>query len=276
MSNHNNRKRHINEEKRKQHMEQRKKKNKRTSKGRFGLVSTIILILAIGVFIYSAVQLFSIFSEYHQGKKEYDQIKTLAIKEKDKDKKTFSVDFNALKEINPDIVAWIRFDEPAEISYPVVQGKDNAEYLHRTFQENDNKLGTLFVDVGNAADFTGKNTFIYGHNMKNGTMFAKLLEYKQTDFYNQHPFFYIYTPDGKATKYKVCSAAVIKDDSELYRISYDTTEAWMEYLNLMKQTSSNKEGIVFNESSQLVSLSTCTNVADNERFLVQGVKIGKE
>ncbi|MEG1716017.1 MAG: SrtB family sortase, partial [Lachnospiraceae bacterium] len=70
-------------------MEQRKKKNKRTSKGRFGLVSTLILILAIGVFIYSAVQLFSIFSEYHQGKKEYDQIKTLAIKEKDKDKKTF-------------------------------------------------------------------------------------------------------------------------------------------------------------------------------------------
>ncbi|MEG0109449.1 MAG: class B sortase, partial [Lachnospiraceae bacterium] len=118
--------------------------------------------------------------------------------------------------------------------------------------------------------------FIYGHNMKNGTMFAKLLEYKQKEFYDQHPCFYIYTPNGKISKYQVCAAAVIKDDSQLYNRSYDTTEIWTDYLNLMKQTSLYDTKTAVEPNSQIISLSTCTNVADDERFLLQGVKIGEE
>lgn len=59
------------------------------------------------------------------------------------------------------------------------------------------------MDVNNPGDFSGRNTFIYGHNMKNGSMFAQLLKYKDDSFYKEHPYFYIYTPDGKVRTYEI-------------------------------------------------------------------------
>ena len=163
------------EENKKKHHRGRRKK-----KGGSNIVSNIILVIAIVVFAVSAYKLYGIFSEYNKGDKEYQKIQDLVINTEKKDdtkEETFSVDFEKLLEMNSDVVGWIRFDEPSEINYPVVQGRDNEEYLKRTFEANTNKLGTLFVDVNNPGDFSGRNTFIYGHNMKNGSMFAQLLKY---------------------------------------------------------------------------------------------------
>ena len=159
---------------------------KKGKKKKSGLLSNLILILAVCVFVFSGYQLYQIFAEYHEGKKEYEEIRELVIQEEPK-KETeeekepevqprFTVDFATLQQMNPDTVGWIRFEEPSEISYPVVKGRDNEEYLTRTFEANDNKLGTLFVDKDNTGTFTDRNTIIYGHNMKNGTMFAQLLK----------------------------------------------------------------------------------------------------
>ena len=202
------------EENRKKHHRGRKKK-----KGGSNIVSNIILVIAIVVFAVSAYKLYGIFSEYNKGDKEYQKIQDLVIntdKKDDTKEETFSVDFEKLLEMNSDVVGWIRFDEPSEINYPVVQGRDNEEYLKRTFEANTNKLGTLFVDVNNPGDFSGRNTFIYGHNMKNGSMFAQLLKYKDDSFYKEHPYFYIYTPDGKVRTYEIFSAGVVKDTSDSY------------------------------------------------------------
>ena len=75
-------------------------------------------------------------------------------------KRRFLLILKNLLEMNSDVVGWIRFDEPSEINYPVVQGRDNEEYLKRTFEANTNKLGTLFVDVNNPGEFFGKK-YIY-------------------------------------------------------------------------------------------------------------------
>ena len=206
------------EENRKKHHRGRKKK-----KGGSNIVSNIILVIAIVVFAVSAYKLYGIFSEYNKGDKEYQKIQDLVIntdKKDDTKEETFSVDFEKLLEMNSDVVGWIRFDEPSEINYPVVQGRDNEEYLKRTFEANTNKLGTLFVDVNNPGDFSGRNTFIYGHNMKNGSMFAQLLKYKDDSFYKEHPYFYIYTPDGKVRTYEIFSAGVVKDTSDSYIMDY--------------------------------------------------------
>lgn len=189
------------EENKKKHHRGRRKK-----KGGSNIVSNIILVIAIVVFAVSAYKLYGIFSEYNKGDKEYQKIQDLVINTEKKDdtkEEAFSVDFEKLLEMNSDVVGWIRFDEPSEINYPVVQGRDNEEYLKRTFEANTNKLGTLFVDVNNPGDFSGRNTFIYGHNMKNGSMFAQLLKYKDDSFYKEHPYFYIYTPDGKVRTYEI-------------------------------------------------------------------------
>ena len=178
--------------------------------------------------------------------------------------------------MNSDVVGWIRFDEPSEINYPVVQGRDNEEYLKRTFEANTNKLGTLFVDVNNPGDFSGRNTFIYGHNMKNGSMFAQLLKYKDDSFYKEHPYFYIYTPDGKVRTYEIFSAGVVKDTSDSYIMDYADDAAFQTYIDYIKQRSAYPTSAEVTTASKIVSLSTCTNVRDDERFLVHGVMIKEE
>ena len=223
------------EENRKKHHRGRKKK-----KGGSNIVSNIILVIAIVVFAVSAYKLYGIFSEYNKGDKEYQKIQDLVIntdKKDDTKEETFSVDFEKLLEMNSDVVGWIRFDEPSEINYPVVQGRDNEEYLKRTFEANTNKLGTLFVDVNNPGDFSGRNTFIYGHNMKNGSMFTQLLKYKDDSFYKEHPYFYIYTPDGKVRTYEIFSAGVVKDTSDSYIMDYADDAAFQTYIDYIKQQS---------------------------------------
>lgn len=262
------------EENKKKHHRGRRKK-----KGGSNIVSNIILVIATVVFAVSAYKLYGIFSEYNKGDKEYQKIQDLVINTEKKDdtkEETFSVDFEKLLEMNSDVVGWIRFDEPSEINYPVVQGRDNEEYLKRTFEANTNKLGTLFVDVNNPGDFSGRNTFIYGHNMKNGSMFAQLLKYKDDSFYKEHPYFYIYTPDGKVRTYEIFSAGVVKDTSDSYIMDYADDAAFQTYIDYIKQQSAYPTSAEVTTASKIVSLSTCTNVRDDERFLVHGVMIKEE
>ena len=262
------------EENKKKHHRGRRKK-----KGGSNIVSNIILVIAIVVFAVSAYKLYGIFSEYNKGDKEYQKIQDLVINTEKKDdtkEETFSVDFEKLLEMNSDVVGWIRFDEPSEINYPVVQGRDNEEYLKRTFEANTNKLGTLFVDVNNPGDFSGRNTFIYGHNMKNGSMFAQLLKYKDDSFYKEHPYFYIYTPDGKVRTYEIFSAGGVKDTSDSYIMDYADDAAFQTYIDYIKQQSAYPTSTEVTTASKIVSLSTCTNVRDDERFLVHGVMIKEE
>ena len=262
------------EENKKKHHRGRRKK-----KGGSNIVSNIILVIAIVVFAVSAYKLYGIFSEYNKGDKEYQKIQDLVINTEKKDdtkEEAFSVDFEKLLEMNSDVVGWIRFDEPSEINYPVVQGRDNEEYLKRTFEANTNKLGTLFVDVNNPGDFSGRNTFIYGHNMKNGSMFAQLLKYKDDSFYKEHPYFYIYTPDGKVRTYEIFSAGVVKDTSDSYIMDYAGDAAFQTYIDYIKQQSAYPTSAEVTTASKIVSLSTCTNVRDDERFLVHGVMIKEE
>ena len=252
----------------------KKRKNKKVD-----VVSTTILIVAVCVFVFSLYQLVMMMVPYYSGGKEYDKVKDLAITmDKDSGKGDgFQVDFDVLKEQNPDTIAWIRFEEPSVISYPVVKSADNNEYLTKTFTANDNKLGTIFMDMRNNSEFTDRNTFIYGHNLKvGGEMFSQLSEYSSEDFCKEYPNFFIYTPDGKIRTYKVFSAAVVKDTADNYNMTYATEEEYTKYLQMCKETSNYSVDVTLDASSKIVSLSTCTNINDDERFLVQGVLVKEQ
>ena len=254
---------------------QKKKKKK-------NLVSNLILVIAIAVFLISGFQLVRMLVPYFTGGAEYKEVKKMAEWSNDSDKAKqkaakFQVDFDKLKEINPDTVAWIRFDEPAVISYPVVQTGDNDTYLKKTFQANDNKLGAIFMDYQSASDFSDRNTMIYGHNLKvGGEMFSQLKDYSEESFYKDHPYFYIYTPDGKTKTYQIFAAGVVKDTADNFRLSYTSDENYESYLQLAKSISSYNTGVEVNKDSKIVTLSTCTNVREDERFLVYGVLTKEE
>ena len=247
----------------------RKKKKKKA-----GIFSTIILVVALAVFCFSAFQLFKILKGYHDGRSEYDKVRKLAVEEKKGDgEDQFSVNFDELMKMNPDTIGWIRFHpDPSQISYPIVKGKDNSEYLKKTFSANENTLGAIFLNVDNNADFMDKNTIIYGHRMKDGSMFRHLQDYEEKSFWESNPYFYIYTPDGREITYHIYSAGQVEDTSDTYLTSFESEEAYQSFLNMTKEASLYDTGVELNAQSAIVTLSTCTSASDNHRFVVRGVK----
>ena len=247
----------------------RKKKNQK--RAAFDVVSGTILIVAVCVFVFSLYQLVMMLIPYHTGGQEYDEIQDLAITA-DGDGAGFSVDFDALLEINPDTIAWIRFDEPSIINYPVVKSADNNEYLTKTFAENDNKLGAIFMDMRNSSDFSDRNTIIYGHHLNvSPDMFSRLHLYEDEEFCKEHPDFYIYTPDGKVRTYTVFSAGIVNAAADNYDIEFESDEAFEQYIEICRDSSNYQVDVEVNAQSQIVSLSTCTGDQRDERFLLQGV-----
>ena len=258
----------------------RKAEKKEGKKG--GLFTNLIMLIAFGILAVSIYQIVMMILPYYQGGQEYDKVKEMAVTEPEPEEEGeeekpgdgFQVDFDALLAENPDTVAWIRLEEPAVISYPVVKSRDNEEYLTKTFSANDNKLGAIFLDKRSHSSFTDRNSFIYGHNLKvGGEMFSQLSAYADEEFCRQHPYFFIYTPDGTTKVYQVFSAGVVKATAENYNLNYNTDEDFTNYLELCKSSSNYQVETDLNAGSRIVSLSTCTNVLEDERFLVQGVLI---
>ena len=247
------------------------KKKKKQKRAAFDIISGTILIVAVCVFVFSLYQLVMMLIPYHTGGKEYEEIQDLAISA-DSDGTGFSVDFDALLEINPDTIAWIRFDEPSIINYPVVKSADNNEYLTKTFVENDNKLGAIFMDMRNSSDFSDRNTIIYGHHLNvSPDMFSRLHLYEDEEFCKEHPDFYIYTPDGKVRTYTVFSAGDVNAAADNYDIEFASDEEFEQYIELCRESSNYQVDVDVNAQSQILSLSTCTGDQRDERFLLQGV-----
>ena len=183
------------------------------------------------------------------------------------------INISALQEKNEDVVGWIRFDEPEVINYPLVQTDDNDKYLTTTFEGNGNKVGALFLDRINEADFEDENTFIYGHNMKNGSMFGRLRKYKKESFYKEYPYFYIYTPKGQVYTYQIFSVEITNDTSESFQKQFDDETEYLMYIEKIQKKSLYDTGVTADADSRMVSLSTCTNVSEEERLVVHGIRV---
>lgn len=247
------------------------RKNRKRKRATFDVLSGTVLIVAVCVFVFSLYQLVMMLIPYYTGGQEYDKIQDLAI-EADGDASGFSVDFDALLEINPDTIGWIRFEEPSIINYPVVKSADNEEYLTKTFSENDNKLGAIFMDMRNSSDFTDRNTIIYGHHLNvSPDMFSRLHLYEDEEFCKEHPDFYIYTPDGKVLTYTVFSAGVVSAYADNYDIEFASDEEFEQYIEVCRKSSNYQVDVEINADSKIMSLSTCTGNQKDERFLLQGV-----
>lgn len=251
--------------------EEKNGKKKKQKRAAFDVLSGTILIVAVCVFAFSLYQLAMMLIPYHTGGQEYEEIQNLAVTA-DEDGSGFSVDFDALLEINPDTIAWIRFDEPSIINYPVVKSADNNEYLTKTFAENDNKLGAIFMDMRNSSDFSDRNTIIYGHHLNvSPEMFSRLHLYEDEEFCREHPNFYIYTPDGSVRTYTVFSAGIVNAAANNYDVEFASDEEFEQYIELCRESSNYQVDVEVNAQSQILSLSTCTGDQRDERFLLQGV-----
>ena len=234
----------------------------------------ILLTVCVCVFCYSAYNLINIYLNYKKIDDDYGELAKTYTKEKEEKEEKESylqINWDELLQRNKDVKAWIQIPN-TNVNYPVLQGETNDTYIHSDIDHNELSAGSIFIASENEDPFNDFNTVIYGHNMKiGGEMFSQLKEYEEESFYKEHPNFYIYTPDGKTRTYTVFSAAVVKDTADQYNLTYATDEAFESYLKMCKEDSAYDTGTEVNAQSQIVSLSTCTNVREDERFLLQGV-----
>lgn len=178
------------------------------------------------------------------------------------------VDFESLKKVNEDIIGWIRVNA-LDISYPIAQSTNNDYYLHRTFERVDNFAGCIFMEYQNHSDFSDKNTIIYGHNMKNGSMFGTLRKFYEDEVYEKAPYFWIYTPD-KIYRYDIFSCAEVAVDSLAYQITFSEEGSFEKYIDDAYSRSVVKgNDIKVTAEDKIVTLSTCTG-NESTRFIVQG------
>ena len=253
----------------------------------------IVFIVALSVAIFAGYRLYSIFAEYKAGVDEYSQIADTVVKERDADAEKvqklkdakgkivkhwtspLEVDFDELESINKDVAGWLYMEALPDISYPIVQGTDNDYYLHHTYKKEEVFAGSIFVDCKNSKDFSDQNTIVYGHNMKNGSMFGTLKQYKLQETIDKSPYFWIITPD-EAYKYKIFAVYTANVDGDTYTLIKGPGTETVEYGESMKSKSDIDMGeYEFKQTDKMVTLSTCTGDSAT-RFVVQGVRVDPE
>lgn len=230
-----------------------------------------LLIISISTLIYSAVSLLAIFNEYKKGEKEYESLQRYVNRDSNiseiEDKEILSVDFESLKRLNEDIVGWISFKD-TEVNYPIVKGADNSYYLNHTFNKTENDSGSIFMDFENDSKFKDKNIILYGHNMKNGSMFSILNKYMDKDFYKSTPYFWLYT-ENEIYKCEIFSAyKTSANNSKSYIKKFSTDQEYEDFSKEIKNSSLYDTGITVNKDDIVLTLSTCTNNDKDSRFVV--------
>ncbi len=247
----------------------KKQKNEKRRK-RLSAV-TIAMICACGaVFLFSCYKLLGILLEYRKGADEYKTITEIAVKLPESDEANKSpyldLDFDALREINSDLVGWIEIPDTG-ISYPIVQGVDNAYYLRRSFEGQSYLGGVIFLDYLAKADYSGVNTIIYGHHMMDGSMFAPIAKFIKQDYLDAHPRVYIYT-EHSILVYRIFTAYQTDIADSCYTGTFAddiSSDAWLRAMFERAKTADSPTG------DRVITLSTCTNVEKTGRYIVQAV-----
>ena len=183
------------------------------------------------------------------------------------------VNFTELQKQNPDIYAWINIPGTV-IDYPILRSDDdNSYYLEHTVDGKRSAYGSIYTEYYNDKEFGDFNTLIYGHNMKNGTMFGSLKKYRDRTFFEENQYINIYMP-GRIMKYRIFAAYVYDDRHILLSFDFDEAEVRSSYLDMIfstREMSANIDNSVkVTEDDKIITLSTCTS-NDEERYLVQAV-----
>ncbi len=254
----------------------------------WGIIRIILIVICLLVVVYESVQIYRDQKEYEVASSEYEFIaeELAGIDEDEGDKSIewvdgeedgypkFDIDYGALKVINEDYIGWIYFPS-LEISYPVVQEQEINEYLTRTFRGNTNKAGSIFMDVLSNSEFTGYSDFVFGHNMRDLSMFGSLKKLLQSDedLLEDSPYIYIYTKDY-VYRYRIFAYYRTSYDSN----TYDEITSDESYDNYIKYIKSHTvydipSDVSFESRPSLLTLSTCSGPAGGTtRFVVHSFK----
>lgn len=178
------------------------------------------------------------------------------------------VNHERLAGMNGDYHCWI-YAPDTQIDYPVVEGKDNDYYLKRLFNGEQNPAGTLFIDYRNRPDFQDPNTLIYGHHMRNDSMFGSLTDYTQQAYFEGHPVMLVMTP-GEVFLLEIFSGYNTSAKDHCYDIAIGDEEDMAAFVAEAVRKSEFASGVQVGPTDRLVTLSTCSYVFEDARFVLMG------
>lgn len=229
----------------------------------------VITVCLVGIILVSGYKIGKTLWDYQVAKSAYTNISEKTAKV---DPKQFTgvVDWKALKKVNPDVQGWL-YQKGTVINYPVVQGTDNDTYLHTRFDKQWSGGGTLFVDYRMEKGFKGFNSIIYGHHMKDGSMFRSIRGYTKEDgYYDKHKTLELATPHGNY-HLVVFSAFITKaTDEDTYKMTYDEAEkqAYIDRAWERSELPITRDSVDVTKNDRLVTLSTCAYDYEEARYIV--------
>lgn len=180
------------------------------------------------------------------------------------------LDLDALRQVSSDVLGWISIPG-TEVDYPLLALNNNRDGLTRTWDGKKSSAGSIFLECKNQRDFSDFNTLIYGHYMKNGTMFGSLKHYAQPDYLAEHPFIYIVTEDS-VRRYEVFSAYEASVVSDTYRLYFEDDARRQSSLDHYVNSAAVDTGIIPEVDDNILTLSTCMgNGTYDTRWVVQAV-----
>lgn len=236
-----------------------------------GVILLVLAVACLGGLIYYKVS---------QSSKEdvYQKVQKTAVDEEKKQEEgpeyVSPIDFEELQKLNADIYAWIEIPGTA-INYPVVQSpNDDGYYLNHTIEGQEGYPGAIYTECQNAKDFSDYNTVIYGHNMKDGSMFMGLHAYEDPQYLKEYNEVIIYTPNHQYT-YRIFAAVIYNNSHILNSYDFENEEQRQLYLDSIYASrtmqSSIDDSVEVDTQSKLLTLSTCIGGQPNQRFLVEAV-----
>ena len=246
------------------------------------VTTKIILCCLLAVFVgtagFSAYKIITIMKDYQEGEKEYQGIADMAIKNtetipdfpvREDESPYLNIDYDVLYSKNSDYVGWIYIAD-SQVNYPIMYSKDNMNYSHASFEQTYLYAGSIFMDYRNSMDMSDFVTVIYGHHMKNGSMFGQISRYKDVDWLEGHPYIEIYLKD-KIYIYRVFSFHQTKATSDVYTFRYGNDAEKREHINMLKQHSWYDIPVDVTPNDKIITLSTCVKAEGLDRWVLHAV-----
>ena len=252
---------------------------RRMLRRRWKLVAAAVCLIVLTV---CCVRFYSAYARYQSAGREYRKaaqtvasgpVKDMAQKSASAAEKPFSFDYRKLAAQNGDAVGWVRLPD-TQLSYPIVQGRDNAYYLDHTFYKSKNIVGAIFMDSRIREGFSASHSILYGHNMNDGSMFAALCKFRSKEYYEAHPVLELYGKNGKAAG-EIFSVHEAAPDSDAYTRSFADQNAFSAYLKKMTKLSLYDTGVKAGPADRVVTLSTCVSDNRDIRFVIHAKLDGK-
>ena len=246
----------------------------------------IVILICVAVIIYESICLYRDRKEYAIADTEYEnllgdavQMTTPSGSEETAGRESFPplvIDYAQLKSINEDFVGWLYFPYFG-INYPVVQETEVNEYLKKTFDGTRNNSGCLFTDILSSPDFTGMHDIIFGHNMRNGSMFGKLKKLSQSedrDMIKENPYIYVYT-ETNVYKYMIFGYYITTVGSDAYSV-VTNNEEYDSFINYISSNSvyQKPDDLDLSQRPSILTLSTCSGKSGSgRRFVIHAAKV---